>query len=151
MTIRILDKTDADEYRHLRKFALQESPFAFCDSLEDEATKSIKDYQQEISNDSNKSEKFTLGAFSSANELVGFVKFKREERTKASHKASLHALYVHPEYRNHGVATKLINCLLERIEAINNLEQLILSTTITSKVSLVKYYEKFGFEIIGGH
>lgn len=149
MIIRFLNKQDAIEYKELRLNSLLESPFAFSDSYDDQLFKTVADYQIEISKDGNPLECFALGAFSNENQLIGFVKFKRDSRSKARHRASLYSLYVDPSYRGNGIARKLVLELLKIIKPIKDIEQLQLSTIITRN-SLIEFYQNFGFEILGG-
>ncbi len=148
MNIRFLEKNDTLIYRKLRLSSLKESPFAFSDSYEDQVHKSILDFQLEIEKKGDTLESFTLGAFTNENQLIGFVKYKRDHRSKARHRASLFSLYVLPNHRGKGIAKKLINNLIKTIEPISGIEQLQLSTII-SKNSLIEFYESFGFEILG--
>lgn len=148
MNIRFLDENDSFIYREIRLNSLKESPFAFSDSYEDQVNKSILDFQKEIKKIINPIESFTLGAFSNKNQLVGFVKFKRDHRSKARHRASLFSLYVQPDYRGNGIAKELINKLIATIESIKDIKQLQLSTII-SKDSLVDFYKIFGFVKLG--
>ena len=148
MKIRFLKDKDAFSYRELRVSSLIESPFAFSDSYYDQKNKTLSDFQLEIKKKGNPLESFTLGAFSKG-KLVGFVKFKRDHRTKARHRASLYSLYVEPTYRGQGIAKKLILELFIKIEYMNELKQLQLSTII-SKNDLRTFYQSFGFQILGG-
>ncbi len=148
MNIRFLQQNDSIIYRELRLSSLIESPFAFSDSYEDQVNKSIIEFELEIKKEGNPLESFTLGAFSNRNELIGFVKFRRDHRSKARHRASLFSLYVQPNHRGKRIATKLITNLLSTIEAITDLEQLQLSTIISND-SLTDFYKNFGFEILG--
>jgi ribosomal protein S18 acetylase RimI-like enzyme len=149
MTIRFLTNDDVIDYSILRKNSLIESPFAFSDSYEDQENKSMSDYQSEIMKWGNPLEAFTLGAFNEAKKLVGFVRFKRDQRTKARHRASLHSLYVKPEYRGQGLAKMLVNELLKIVEEVPGIEQLQLSS-IASHISIIEFYEKLGFQKLGG-
>lgn len=149
MIIRFLNNDDVMSYAELRKYSLMESPFAFSDSYEDQKEKTLLNYQEEIIKWGNPLEAFTLGAFNETNELIGFVKFKRDQRTKARHRASLHSLYVKPEYRYAGLAKLLVSELTTIIEPIPGIEQLQLSS-IVSHISLIEFYEKLGFQKLGG-
>ncbi|MES2761900.1 MAG: GNAT family N-acetyltransferase [Bacteroidota bacterium] len=149
MNIRFLTAADSSAYKALRLNALQESPFAFSDSYEDQANKTDLDFVHEIVRIGSPLESFALGAFSETNDLVGFVKFKRDQRTKARHRASLHSLYVTPALRGTGIAHKLMIELLKNIEPLQGIEQLQLSN-IVSHNSLVDFYQKYGFQILGG-
>lgn len=149
MIIRFLDSKDVMSYTALRKFSLLESPFAFSDSYEDLNGKTADDYLKEVSKWGNPPESFTLGAFTDAGDLIGFVKYKRDQRTKARHRASLHSLYIKPEHRSKGLAKKLISEVEAVVECIPGLEQLQLSS-IVSHISLIEFYEKLGFQKLGG-
>jgi ribosomal protein S18 acetylase RimI-like enzyme len=149
MTIRFLNSDDAKTYMVLRLNSLKESPFAFSDSYEDLESKKQPYFETEIETTGLPLESFALGAFSDTNELVGFVRFKRDQRTKARHRASLHSLYVAPQFRGKGLAKKLILKLFKFIEPLPGLEQLQL-WAIISNTSLVPFYEKFGFQKSGG-
>jgi ribosomal protein S18 acetylase RimI-like enzyme len=149
MTIRFLNAADSSAYKALRLSALQESPFSFSDSFEDQENKTDIDFVHEIVRSGFPLESFALGAFAEDHELVGFVKFKRDHRSKARHRASLHSLYVKPVLRCNGIANKLIMELFAIMESIPGLQQLQLSSII-SKTSMIAYYEKFGFQILGG-
>lgn len=149
MTIRFLNTGDIIAYRTLRQYSLMESPFAFSDSYEDLETKTMLDYQSEIEKLGTPLEAFTLGGFNEANELNGFVKFKRDQRSKARHRASMYSLYVKPEYRGQGLAKMLVSELIKIIEPIPGIEQLQLSS-IVSHISIIEFYEKLGFQKLGG-
>lgn len=144
MIFRFLNKDDVEIYRELKRFSLIESPLAFSDSYEDELTKTDTDYLRELEIVGSPAETFVIGVFTDTKKLVGFVKFKRDKRTKARHKASLHSLYIKPEYRNKGIGKRLINHLFETISVLNGLEQVHLWVLI-SDTSVVEFYEKNGF------
>ena len=144
MIFRFLNSNDIPAYKELKSFSLSESPLAFSDSYEDEFTKSDLEYQSELEIIGLPAESFVLGAFSDNKELIGFVKFKRDTRTKARHKASIHALYIKPQFRAHGVGKKLITELLKTIESLKGLEQIHLWVLI-SDTSVVNFYAKCGF------
>lgn len=149
MLIRFLNIEDALSYSVLRQYSLKESPFAFSDSYEVNETKTISDYRKEIQMYGAPVEAFTLGAFSYSGELIGFIKFRRDPRTKARHRASLYSLYVSPDYRGKGIAKELIWKLIKIVESISGIEQLQLSCILT-KTSLMEFYQRFGFELLGG-
>ena len=89
-----------------------------------------------------------LGAFTSANELAGFVKFVRDQRSKARHKAMLHAMYVHSDYRGQGVGRILIDTLFEQVQQLKGLEQIHL-WTLHAETSAASFYSLCGFQSQG--
>lgn len=149
MTIRFLNAGDVEAYRALRLSSLTESPFAFSDSFEDQVFKTEEDFQREIEQQGSPLEAFALGAFTEAHELIGFVKFKRDRRTKARHRASLLSLYVEPKQRGKGIAKQLVQELVDIAGSVPGLEQVQLSSII-SETSPIAFYEALGFEILGG-
>lgn len=144
MIFSFLNTEDIDSYKELKCFSLSESPMAFSDSYEDELNKTNSEYQSEIETIGLPFESFVLGVFSESKELIGFVKFKRDTRTKARHKASLHALYIKPKFREHGLGKKLVTELFKTIESLQGLEQIHLWVLI-SDTSVVNFYNKCGF------
>lgn len=145
MTFRLLNISDITEFKKLRLFSLQESPMAFSESYEDELDKTERDYAAEIEITGTPAEAFVLGVFSDEGELTGFVKFKRDTRTKARHKAFLSTLYIKPSFRNRGLGAALMHELFRIIEPLEGLEQIHLWVLI-SEYNAVDFYTKCGFE-----
>lgn len=131
-------------YAKLRLLSLKESPLAFSDSYEDELKRNSQDYQMEIEPLFGLAESFILGCFTPGNSMVGFVKFVRDKRTKARHKAYLHSLYMKPEFRGKGFGKQLIRELFEAISPLDDLEQIHLWVLI-SETSAVEFYQSCGF------
>jgi cyclohexyl-isocyanide hydratase len=92
---------------------------------------------------------FTLGAYVH-NQLTGIVSFSRDgiDREKLRHKGILFRMYVSREYRGMGVAKRLIEKLISRVQLIDTIEQINL-TVITSNENAKTLYEKFGFVTFG--
>jgi ribosomal protein S18 acetylase RimI-like enzyme len=57
-------------------------------------------------------------------------------------------MYVSNQFRGKGIAKKLIEELLKRVEKIKDIEQINL-TVISNNHNAKKLYEKFGFETFG--
>lgn len=88
---------------------------------------------------------FTLGAYAN-NLLAGVVSFERDgsNREKLRHKGILFRMYVSKEFRGKGIATKLIEELINRVKIMDGIEQINL-TVIISKTNAKTLYEKIGF------
>ncbi|MEL6972979.1 MAG: GNAT family N-acetyltransferase, partial [Bacteroidota bacterium] len=93
----------------------QEAPLAFSESFEDEQERPLSSFQQEIQILGQPEEWFVLGAFE-GDQLLGFVKFRRDQRSKARHKSMVHAMYVDPTYRKRGVGQALMEDLIDRAQ-----------------------------------
>lgn len=89
---------------------------------------------------------FTIGAFSDQN-LVGVASFKREgdNRIKLRHKGLLFKILVDSNHRKQGIATNLIQEVIDRVKVLEDIEQVNL-TVIPTNAHAKKLYEKFGFE-----
>lgn len=145
--IRQLSSGDADTYRALRLESFQESPLSFSESYEDECERPIDDYARELTVMGDPPEWFILGAFA-GDTLVGFVKFRRDQRSKARHKSMIHAMYTTPERRGQGIGKQLVSALLNRVRSIAGLEQIHL-WVLHADTSASEFYRKCGFESQG--
>jgi GNAT superfamily N-acetyltransferase len=144
MEFRKLQGKDAEQYRTLRLFSLQESPFAFSESFEDECQHGTGYFRQQLKMISERAGSFVLGAFTPENELTGFVTFTRDARSKAKHKGFLQAMYIKPGYRKTGLGSDLLQAMEEEILPLNGLEQIHL-WVLVSETNAVSFYEKAGF------
>lgn len=144
MLFRKLNLGDEAKYRSLRLFSLQESPFAFSESYEDECVKTAEQFHDQFNMNTSMKGTFIMGAFTNKEELVGFVSIARDTRSKALHKAFLHTMYVTPAYRSKGIGNKLIMNLRNEIEHLEGLEQIHL-WVLLSDYNAVEFYEKAGF------
>ena len=146
--IRILEQKDAASYRELRLKSYQESPFAFSESYEDEVKKSLTDFQEELKVEGTPPEQFILGVYTPGDELAGFVKFRRDKRSKARHKSMIHAMYIGKDYRNQQLGKMLIDDLIGRVSQLEGLEQIHL-WVLHSQRSASDFYSRCGFESQG--
>jgi len=92
---------------------------------------------------------FTLGAYAD-NVLAGVVSFGREgaDREKLRHKGMLFTMYVSTEFRGYGIAAKLLEEIIERVQKIPDIEQINL-IVLSDNMRAKQLYEKFGFEKYG--
>lgn len=144
---KILKKEDTVAYQALRLKSYQESPYAFSESYEDECLKSEDEFYKELIMIGEPAEHFVLGVFSKEEKLLGFVKFRKDQRSKAQHKAMIHAMYVDSKDRGQGLGRALILNLLERVKVFPKLEQIHLWVLHAEGVSSAdKFYVTLGFE-----
>lgn len=143
VSIRILQSDDAVAFRQLRLLSFQESPFGFSESFEDESKRPLSDFEQEVSPIGNPPSYYVLGAFDKE-ELVGFVKFKRDQRSKAQHKSMVHAMYTRSDLRNRGIGKLLMEEVIQRARVMPGLEQIHLWVLHTDR-SASGFYQRLGF------
>lgn len=142
--VRILTDRDAAELWHIRLEALQREPHAFSESAAEHQARSIEDVAVRIP---ATAESFGLGAFCEGR-LVGILRFERAQREKNRHRASLHSVYVTPEYRGRGIARELLAEVLRLARAQQGLEQIELAVG-TEQLAAKRLYESFGFSCYG--
>lgn len=146
MEIRTLDKNqDIAAFRDIRIESAQNCPETFRATVEDMENKTTQDFQDHISGAQQGD--FIVGAFLRG-ELVGVAALYHESYEKLSHKATIGSLYVKPQYRKMGIATKLLNEVVQRAKDAEGIRHINLSV-ITTNISAVKLYEKLGFVSYG--
>lgn len=144
MVIRKLTKDDAEDYSQIRLESLYNSPDSFGTMYHEEAIKTIDDFRNRIPVDNNNC---ILGCYEDKT-LIGIVAFYQESRIKVRHKAYIRSMYVKQEYRGKGIGKLLLNELIERAKAINEIEILLLDV-VTNNSSAKQLYLSFGFQIYG--
>jgi len=147
--IRKIGPEDENAYRDLRLLSYQEASFAFSESYEDECKKPVSLFVAELTAVGYPEEYFILGAFSESKELMGFVKVRRDQRSKARHKSMIHAMYVASQYRKSGVGQQLIDYLLEICIGMPGLEQIHLWVLYHNDQSAAPFYQGLGFKLQG--
>ncbi|MEC4886467.1 MAG: GNAT family N-acetyltransferase [Scytonema sp. PMC 1070.18] len=144
MIIKKLTKLDAEDYRNIRLEALYNNPDAFGTMYDEEAIITIDKFRERIPVDNNN---FILGCYQDK-ELIGIVAFHQTVRIKLRHKAYIRSMYVQPQHRGKGIGKLLLNELIERAKAINEVEILLLDV-VTNNFSAKQLYLSFGFQIYG--
>ncbi|MFA1822098.1 N-acetyltransferase family protein [Virgibacillus oceani] len=144
MEIRQLDIDDAQNYLSLRLEALQNSPYAFASSYEEEKDDAAEKYRVRFHAAKNS---FTFGAFKGT-QLAGVITLVSEQKVKLKHRANIVAMYVKPEERGKGIGKALINEAIQKARSMGGIEQLYL-TVVTSNEAAKKLYSSMGFEVFG--
>ena len=148
--IRVLAPTEAAAYQALRLQSYQDSTYAFSESYEDEVQRSIDHFQEELASFGLPQEQYVLGAFNAAGELAGFVKFRRDRRSKARHKSMIHAMYVARAHRKRGLGKDLVDEVIARARQLDGLEQSHLWVLHSpASTSASEFYAKCGFQSQG--
>lgn len=88
-----------------------------------------------------------MGCFEDKN-LIGIVAFHQEARIKLWHKAYISSMYVQQKYRGKGLGKLLLNELIEKAKAINEVEILLLDI-VKNNILAKALYLSLGFQIYG--
>ena len=76
-----------------------------------------------------------LGAFVNS-KLVGVQGLIRHSKTKVRHRTDIVGVFVHPDYREQGIAGALLDALIDRAHAMQGVEQIVLGVTTTQHRTL---------------
>jgi len=138
--VKVLTENETDAFISIRLKGLSESPISFASSFEEgvDKTQSYKNFKNRTD------EYYTLGNFEDGN-LVGIVGFIREKKLKKKHKSLIWGMYVDPNYRNKGIAKRLLSEVIDRAKKLDGLSKIILSVTQPQE-NVHKFYQSLGFE-----
>jgi ribosomal protein S18 acetylase RimI-like enzyme len=145
MEIRLLTGDDASEYCRLRLEALEGDPEAFSSSPEEHKALSTDEVKRRLG--AGGGGFLVAGAFENG-QLIGTAGFYREKGPKVRHKGRIWGVYVTPKQRGAGFGRKIMELALERGQAIEGIEQVLLSVAAT-QTAAAKLYRSLGFEPFG--
>lgn len=135
--------SDAEQYRNLRLFALQESPTAFSADYEVNAKRPMSFWEGRLNNNENGS---TFIA-EHDHHLIGMMVILKGELPKLKHSAEILSVYVHPEWRGLRIADALIEMC---ITWAKSKDVVIVKLGVNSaNKSAVRCYQRCGFTIYG--
>ncbi|HAU0263898.1 TPA: GNAT family N-acetyltransferase [Legionella pneumophila] len=137
MKIKVLIQEDWELWKSFRLEALKNSPESFGSSYEEEVLMSDADFQNGLSKG------YVLGAFVD-DLLVSCAGFYTLNSLKTKHRGVLWGMYTRLEYRGKGIATALIQTLIQHAKAC--VTQLHLTCVVSNFLACV-FYQKQGFRI----
>ena len=127
------------DYRDLRLEALKSDPTAFGTSYEEEVTLTEDTWQR-------RAENVLFAMFN--DKPIGMVVYIFNDRLKTKHIANIFGMYVAKEYRNRGLANKLITSVISLIEENKDIRKIKLSVN-PEQVYAFRLYIKYGFQCVG--
>lgn len=143
ITLRTGTTSDAEQYRDLRLFALQESPTAFSADYEVNARRPLSFWEGRLKSDENGSIFFA----EHDHHLIGMMVILRGELPKIKHSAELLSVYVDPKWRGLRIADALIEMCVAWAQS-KGVIIIKLGVNAANK-SAVRCYERCGFTIYG--
>jgi ribosomal protein S18 acetylase RimI-like enzyme len=139
MVIRQLSETDIADWRTIRLEAVELHPEAFGGSFEEEKLRSNNEFAEGLRRN-------IVFASYEGMSIAGCVGFFVLSELKTRHKGTMFGMYVRQEFRQSGIANKLVNAVLDH--AMSRVVQ-VHCRVVTSNVRALKLYEGNGFEIYG--
>jgi RimJ/RimL family protein N-acetyltransferase len=113
LIIRPLEIEDFNQFLDIQSAALLQAPEVFGSDYEWFAGLSILSKEQRYERYMNFPYQYLLGAVDASGNIVGMIGYSSHESTKTRHKGRLWGLFVRNEYRGQGIATILVNSLVE--------------------------------------
>ena len=141
-TIRRLLPADAEQYVPLRRQALEQEPYSFASSPEDDRASSIDLVRETL----GKPEQAVLGAFDPG--LVGTVGIFRDHQRKSAHKAHIWGVYVAPSHRGSGLGKRLVREALRFAETLPGVTHVHLTVSEQTPAAMA-LYRSLGFKTWG--
>jgi ribosomal protein S18 acetylase RimI-like enzyme len=144
MFIRPLTAQDGFAYQELRLHSLKSDSHAFLSTYQNE----LKLHEETFANHLNWAydppHYGYFGIFQD-DRLVGYVQVARTNLEKQEHIASLHNLYLLPEYRGQGLASALFEHIFDLLKKTEKVERVFLSCRAKNKAAMA-FYKKMGFK-----
>jgi ribosomal protein S18 acetylase RimI-like enzyme len=137
--IRKLVAADVAAFRDLRLEALQTYPDAFGSTYETEMSRPLSYFVERLQKN------VILGGFDQG-ELVGMIGFYQQSGPKDRHKGVIWGMYVKPRLQGGGLASVLLNSVIELGKM--QVEQIQL-TVVTTNQRAIRFYEVSGFRGYG--
>jgi RimJ/RimL family protein N-acetyltransferase len=141
LTVRELGTADLAAYKALRDHALAHHEEAFTSDAVTEAQRSAASYAQRLGAGDDGS--FTLGAFR-GDALVGAISLERDPRSKVRHVGHVIGTMVLASELRRGVGGALLDALIARAAADDELQQLTLTVTAGNDAA-ERLYARAGF------
>lgn len=141
--IRLLTATDAPAYQALRLKALQTNPESYLAVFESEKQKSLDAFIWEIRATTHPPLSGYYGLFKNS-ALIGYAQLEHMLIPKQQHLAYLYNLYVDPDFRSQGNATRLVKHLAD-LASNHGIERLLI-TCNRSNLPAQAFYKKLGFQ-----
>ncbi|BAP36157.1 GNAT family N-acetyltransferase [Acinetobacter guillouiae] len=137
--IKTLSINELKDFRTIRLSALEKAPKMFGSTYTSEVGKPLIFFEACLSNS-------TVFGVYHKDEIIGLATITQEIGAKFSHKAYLSSVFIEPEFQQKGIASQLLNAIVEYSK--KHVEQILLTVADDNKAAF-HLYKKFGFETYG--
>jgi RimJ/RimL family protein N-acetyltransferase len=147
--LRPLEYADLESFIELQRKALEHAPELFGSDYDWVQSLSILNIEQRFTKYLSYPSNFILGAFHRQIDLVGMVGFSSDHHSsKLRHKARVWSMFVIPEFRGRGLATMLMESVIDTAHTVLDCEQIQLAVS-TQNVASYSLYLRLGFAVYG--
>jgi RimJ/RimL family protein N-acetyltransferase len=144
LDIRLLIRDDGADYQALRLESLQINPEAFLSTFEAEEKLHESAFEDHLDWAYHPPAFGYFGIFVDE-KLVGYVQASKNYLEKQKHITSLNNLYISKDFRKQGLATILINFVLQMLQGHEGIQSAFLSCTAKNRQAY-QLYKKLGFQ-----
>jgi len=149
LNLRPIEIDDFSRFIKLQSEALLHAPEVFGSDYHWFESLSTVSKEQRYEKYLNFPYQYLLGAFVDENTLVGMVGFSVDNsQSKTRHKGKLWGLFVSPNHRGQGIATKLVETLISTARDVVQCEQIQLTVGTENQASYLLYL-RLGFTVYG--
>lgn len=140
MELRLLVPADAGAYVVLRREMLEDSPWAFAASAEDDRALNADFIGAALAEPGQA----IVGLFDGSGRLAGAAGLVRSRHVKMAHRAHMHGVYITPGLRGRGLGVLLVRRALDAARGWPGVTSVGLSASVNSPEAR-RVYEKAGF------
>lgn len=148
LVVRPLEIDDFSQFLDIQSAAILQAPEVFGSDHEWFAGLSILSKEQRYERYMNFPYQYLLGALDPSGNIVAMIGYSSQESMKTRHKGSIWGLFVRENYRGQGIATILVNSVVETAREVLEVEQLQLSVS-TQNTATHGLYLRLGFTVYG--
>ncbi|MEQ9206276.1 MAG: GNAT family protein [Phycisphaerales bacterium] len=140
--VRVMTRDDVEHYAAIRREMLQDSPWSFVSSPEDDVASSAEAVLAWFGEDD--SEVVLVEDPDDASRIVSVVGVRRERKAKYRHRATIWGVYTTPRMRGRGLARLAMNRAMEIARSWDGVD--VLQLGVSSNAPAAKgLYESMGF------
>ncbi len=148
LTVRPLEIDDFSYFLQIQRDALLQSPEVFGSDYEWFESLSILSKEQRYEKYMNFPYQFILGAVDEFGNIAGMIGYSSADSSKTKHKSTLWGLFVRPDFRGKGLATILVQSVIETARDLLDVEQVQLAVSTQNQASYGLYL-RLGFTVFG--